>query len=120
MGWSNGGRATLAALHREHLELLGLGLGDAQFQARIAFYPYCRLSLSVGDFRAPVLLLVAGKDSAIPPASCKGLAGNPAIEVKVYPRADHSFDVLAWGTHDPKASQDASKRVKAFLAKYLQ
>jgi dienelactone hydrolase len=146
IGWSHGGCAALASMSQANLSKMFNDMGGATrgdspqlsnylkesgpFQAVIAFYPWCAAGLD--DSESPLLILTGEKDTWLPPAGCqlKVPLGKTKHEVtlKIYPGATHSFDlnspVRVVGGHklsyDPKATDDATKRVKSFLGKYLK
>ena len=126
MGWSHGGWTTL---HTISEKIRTRKRGDS-FQAAVAFYPYCNISLE--DLRAPLLILIGELDDWCPAAMCSNMmpSRKTANEVilKIYPGAYHGFDWegkdFTYKGHrflyDPTATADAIVRVKNFLAKYLQ
>ena len=92
-------------------------------RAVVGFYPYCGVASRARwlgwDVDVPTLLLLAGQDNVVSPAQCQSVAervaaaGRP-VSFTVYPDARHSFD---WRTSD--ATDDARRRVDAFLARHL-
>jgi dienelactone hydrolase len=92
-------------------------------RAVIGFYPYCGVASRARwfgwDVQVPTLLLLAGQDVVVSPAHCKSVAervaahGQP-VTVTTYPDARHSFD---WRASDE--TEDAQRRVAAFLAEHL-
>jgi dienelactone hydrolase len=98
------------------------------FQAVIAFYPWCAAALD--DSESPLLILVGEKDTWLPPILCQLKVPikktKHEVTLKIYPGATHGFDFgppdrVSAGhkiSYDPKATDDATKRVKSFLGKY--
>jgi dienelactone hydrolase len=83
---------------------------------------------------APTLILTGTADDWTPAARCREMVaharpGGAAIALVVYPGAHHAFDVaeLAPGVRvhsqrlefSPRASRDAGRRLRAFLAANL-
>ena len=89
----------------------------------IGFYPYCGVAsrsrwLGV-QLDVPTLLLLAGSDQFVSAEQCRGVAeraaaGGRRVTATVYPDAGHSFDWRA-----SAATDDAHRRVRAFLAEHL-
>lgn len=127
MGWSMGGMAALNAVAKTGTA----PLMKERFQIAVALYPICGNFL--GDFYAPVFVLIGDKDDWTLATSCvrmksRSPPGAQPIELKVYPGVYHSFDARAPDQmylghqikYDAEADEDARERVKEFLAKYLQ
>ncbi len=127
MGWSQGGGVSLSAVAKTGI----VGLLKDRFRVAVALYPPCGHYL--GDFYAPVLVLIGDKDDVTSAKRCvtmksRNPPGAQPIELKVYPGVYHSFDGRSpgqmylghWLQYDAKADEDAQKRVKEFLAKYFQ
>jgi dienelactone hydrolase len=138
LGWSHGGSTVLNTMARAP----STGPG---FTRAIAFYPGCSALAKTPDrFHpyAPVLVLTGDADDWTPAAPCRELAAITAkrsepLELVVYPGAYHDFDNPALnakrlrkdvpnGVHpgegvtvapDPKAREDAKRRVSEFLLK---
>ncbi len=97
-GWSNGGSATLVAMAAGS----GLVPGSQQgFAAGLAFYPACGLKDAFREAGykpyAPLLVLMGAADDEVSPRRCEKLvhdsrAAGGAIEIKMYPGAEHGFD----------------------------
>jgi carboxymethylenebutenolidase len=97
-GWSNGGSATLAAM------ATGSGFTPASqpgFTAALALYPACGLkdAFRKSGYRpyAPVLVLMGAADEEVSPKRCERLVNDSralggAIEIRLYPGAEHGFD----------------------------
>ncbi|MBM4438917.1 MAG: dienelactone hydrolase family protein [Candidatus Rokubacteria bacterium] len=92
-------------------------------RAVVAFYPYCGVASRARwlgwHVDVPTMLLLAGQDHVVSPAQCQGVAERAAadgrpVSVTVYPEARHAFD---WRSSD--ATDDARRRVDAFLARHL-
>mgnify|MGYP003576527818 CR=1 FL=1 len=119
MGWSHGGSVVLAATWERSRP------PDGGFRAGVALYPYCE---HYSRFYAPLFILIGGADDWTPALLCEVLKGHPAVELKVYGGAPHSFDNPgrprrylghALG-YDGTATADAHQRVKEFFGRYLR
>lgn len=136
LGWANGAIAALWAVRP-----LAVGKDDQpDFRSAVAFYPGCRrLSETAWSARVPTLLLVGSADDWTPAGPCEqmvaGAEGRSArVVIVVYPGAHHNFDDpdqplsqrsnLAFSADgsgrahvatDPRARQDALKRVPEWL-----
>jgi dienelactone hydrolase len=126
MGWSHGGWTTLHTIS----EKIRIEKRGDPFQAAVAFYPYCSISLE--DLRGPLLILIGERDDWCPAAMCSNRmpSRKTANEVilKIYPGAYHGFDWkgkdFSYKGHrflyDPAATNDAIVQVQNFFEKYLQ
>ena len=96
----------------------------------MALYPRCDPNTQPDE---PILILTGELDNWLPPASCERylakLGSDHDVTLKVYPGAHHAFDIAGvdWLVrghyvlrYDAEAAVDATKRVRAFLAKHLQ
>ena len=113
--------------------------GRGTFAALVAYYPWCEPDWAHALVR-PVLILIGGKDNWTPADRCKNLheiakraSNKPVVELKVYPRAHHSFDLPMDGPYfvegdggkmhtvqgDAGARNDSQRRMIAFFDKYL-
>ena len=104
-------------------------LGFVPFNAAIAFYPYCSLSLK--RLKTPFLILVGEKDAWCPAALCAdqvpGTPGPHELLIKIYPGAFHDFDWEGLNRvikgrrmqYHREAAEDAIRRVRRFLEKHL-
>lgn len=122
IGWSHGGAAVLFALVVE--------APDGPFAAAIALYPGCGVLMA--EINAPLLILIGEKDTWSVASVCQQLEqpslGTLRFERVVYPGAHHGFDKPEADRtehghtirYDAKAAADASRRIEAFLAKYLR
>ena len=143
VGWSQGGGATLIALRDGSLSRPpALPKGD--FRVAVAFYPAaCRTTAFDQPWttRIPLQVLVGDRDVWTPAEPCRemieGAAAQGApVAIRLYPGAYHDFDWPNAPVHelpayvtkagvvpitgmDPSARADATERVPAFLAKYL-
>jgi dienelactone hydrolase len=117
MGFSHGGWAALDFL-------AGAADDDVRgLQAVVGFYPYCGL-VSRARWRGwqvdvPALLLLAADDRTVSPWQCEKLASRATengrrVSLTVYPDVGHSFD---W--RPSLATDDARRKVAAFLAERL-
>jgi len=126
LGWSHGGITVLEAIANPYLNE---PMRPDPFAAAVAFYPYCPLKLAKPD--APLLVLIGDADDWTPVNRCTSmeLRGDPLppYELMVYPGATHAFDWPAapetyFGHHlryDAAAAQDAYRRIRTFLGRYL-
>jgi dienelactone hydrolase len=131
LGWSHGGMTVLDAIANPYLNE---PMRPDPFAAAVAFYPYCPLKLAKPD--APLLVLIGDADDWTPVNRCTSmeLRGDPLppyelppYELVVYPGATHAFDWPAapetyFGHHlryDAAAAEDAYRRIRAFLDRYL-
>jgi dienelactone hydrolase len=107
------------------LELLAIASDDdvRGLRAVIGFYPYCGVISRARWFGwrvdVPTLLLLAGDDRMVSAPQCQSVAEREAADGRrvvftVYPDAGHGFD---WRTSP--ATEDAQRRVDAFLAEHL-
>ena len=117
IGFSHGAWAALDFLSGASAEAVQ-GL-----RAVIGFYPYCGVASRARwfgwDVHVPTLLLLAGQDIVVSPAQCRSVAERAAahgrpVSVTTYPDARHSFDWRA-----SEETEDAQRRVAAFLAEHL-
>ena len=126
MGWSHGGMVVLTALSKS----TKLPKSENPFQAAVAFYPYCDVYLK--DMNAPLMILIGELDDWCPASTCSGMMPSDQTEheiiLKIYSGAYHDFDwegkdEIFQGhkvLYDPIAAQDATIRVKKFLAKHFK
>jgi dienelactone hydrolase len=136
LGISFGGGATLTAFERGGIEKLFA----RKFRAGVAFYPPC--AGGSGLMMGPTLVLVGELDDWTPADDCRdmavgksgiGIARSPGdrsmVELVVYPDTHHSFLISAlpsgtrfmghWLQYNEAATEDASKRVRAFFERTL-
>jgi dienelactone hydrolase len=127
MGWSHGAMTTIEAIANRSINEPDR---SEPFAAAVAFYPYCSLKLRHPD--APLLMFIGGADDWTPPGTCRAMqmVGEdlPEYELVEYPDATHAFD---WAEapatyfgytlrYDAAATEDAYRRVRAFLARHLE
>ncbi len=125
IGWSAGGRATLAAVSSNKAFYNGKWYGvdkDGAFAAAVAVYPVCYGEL--GDLDAPVLILIGAEDRDVSAKYCEVMAlvgqTDHGIELKIYADAEHGFDGPWSGwTKASVAASDARLRIRRFFAKHL-
>jgi dienelactone hydrolase len=127
MGWSHGGTSTLEALRYEAPQQAR----DRSFRAGVAFYPYCAQSRLV-NLKAPLLVLIGEEDDWVPVPQCKaqvpGTGENQERILKVYPGAQHGFDLPIIPQryrghrleHNAEAASDAYERVREFFHTHLK
>lgn len=126
IGWSSGGRATLAAVSSNKSFYNGKLYGvdkDGAFAAAIAVYPICYDELK--DLDAPVLILIGANDRQVSAKYCESMSRvgrtDHNVELKVYPDTEHGFDGPWSGwTRSGNAASDARLRIRQFLAKHLR
>jgi dienelactone hydrolase len=120
----------LAAIGFSHgawaaLDLLAVASDDEVrgLRAVVGFYPYCGVISRAQWFGwrvdVPTLLLLAAEDRTVSPLQCQSLAervtaGGRSVAFTVYPQVGHNFD---W--RSSPATEDAQRRVGAFLAEHL-
>ena len=118
IGFSHGAWAALDLLSSaSEADVRGL-------RAVVGFYPYCGVVSSAHwlDFRVdvPTLLLLGAEDRTVSPGQCERIAarevarGRPVM-LTVYPDVGHNFD---W--RSSPATEDAQRRVRAFLEDNLR
>ena len=99
---------------------------NAQVGACAVFYgihPNVKPDLS--SLQAPVLGIYAARDQFVPPESVRELERQlrelgKSVEIHIYPDTDHAFfNDQRPDVYDPKAAEDAWRRVIQFFAKYL-
>lgn len=128
MGWSHGGWSTL-----EVTDTNTVRDQKRRFKAAIAFYPWCGWRASGAEFYAPMLVLIGSEDDWTSASLCQGMvkhrkSTDVPLDIVVYEGAYHSFDIRrplrAYLGHalgyDGRATTDATKRVKDFLARHLR
>jgi len=151
MGWDAGGGVALLTIAKQSM-VKPPDLPKGDFRAAAVLYPalcadryfvkpWADTDTPTWTSKVPVLILDGGRDVWTPAKQCKAfvdgaIARGARIELKIYPRAYHSFDaphlkpvkfpryaqpknvVPVLGT-DPAGRRDAMKRVPAFFAEYL-
>lgn len=126
MGQSNGGSvAMLAAVAGASRTMMG---NDTGFRGVVAFYPWCgAYGTSRPQLEAPLLVLAGARDDWTPPGECQRMRSwGASLRVSVYPRAAHSFDVLApehrylghLVGYDPAATQGGRQEMLAFFQEH--
>ncbi len=126
IGWSSGGRATLAAVSSNKSFYNGKLYGvdkDGAFAAAIAVYPICYDELK--DLDAPVLILIGANDRQVSAKYCESMSRvgrtDHDVELKVHPDTEHGFDGPWSGwTRSGNAASDARLRIRQFLAKHVR
>ena len=135
MGWPFGADAILRAIKATPQQPaspspLFTNEMNYRFKVGIAYYPRC--SPIVTTLYAPLLIFRGDKDEYFPTGGCdlfpkENRAGGEPYRITVYPGATVLFDYGFTGQYrvnerivpDPSATQDAIKRVKAFLLEKL-
>jgi dienelactone hydrolase len=132
VGASQGGMVTLSVAEERSIELF-VNPGNLAFRAAVALYPGCGV---VGARPSiPTLILVGELDDWTPAKDCVraiarwGSAGAP-LELVTYPGAHHAFDVQIfrpgrmmfghWTEYNAEAAEDARRKIRAFLANYVE
>jgi dienelactone hydrolase len=128
-GWSNGGSAAIASMD---MASAPAPVHSPGFRAALVFYPACGLK---GQFDAkpflpyaPTLVLHGTADEEVSYRRCTSLVrrsrengGN--VEIKIYPRATHSFDSPSRARQkvdaNSAATEDAVTRSIRFFARHL-
>ena len=125
-GWSNGGSATLAAM------AAGSGFNPAShtgFTAALAFYPACGLKDAFRETGykpyAPLLVLMGAADEEVSPKRCEKLvndsrAAGGAIEIRLYPGAEHGFDDPGKKRQRVEANAEATDDAIARAVEFFQ
>lgn len=123
-GISHGGWGALEAAERKFVKPI------KPFQAIVALYPFCGLSLS--RLTTPSLILIGDADTITPASQCSNVFRDDeteAHEVIIYPGATHVFD---WQDvdnssvpehelrYDAEATADAIQRSMAFFAEHFK
>jgi dienelactone hydrolase len=130
-GSSEGGTVTLSVAETRTFDLI-VNPDNLAFRAAVALYPWC---IAAGARPAiPTLILAGELDDWTPAKDCArkvadwGTAGPP-IELVTYPGAYHDFNVPElqpgrkffdhWLEYNANAADDASHRIREFLAQKL-
>jgi dienelactone hydrolase len=127
MGQSNGGSVAIKAALASDPH--AYGRAGAAFRAVVAYYPWCGIfeqrSLTLAS---PLLIFGGGLDDWAPPHQCaQAKASGAPLQVKIYPRAVHSFDVDIvaqrylgrWIGKNAYATSDSRERMLAFFKEHL-
>ena len=126
VGMSHGGMSVLQAINRSTTTRID----GEPFRAAVALYPSCDPNTQPN---APILILIGELDNWTDPKSCERylakLGRDHDVTLKIYPGAYHAFDIAGadWLVrgyyvvrYDREAAEDAIKKVRAFLGKYLE
>ena len=113
--------------------------GRGTFAALVAYYPWCEATWAYA-MKRPVLILIGAQDDWTPASQCialhtlaEGATIKRDVELVVYPRAHHSFDLPMGGPYfvkgdggkmytvkgDAGARNDSQRRMVAFFNKHL-
>jgi len=99
---------------------------NAQVGACVVFYGiHPNVKPDLPALQAPVLGIYAGRDRSVPPDSVHELERKlkelgKSVEIHIYPDTDHAFfNDQRLDVYNPKAAQDAWRRVIQFFAKHL-
>jgi dienelactone hydrolase len=135
VGFSHGGWTAMWTAH----EGWPARTGNPPLRAAVAFYPWCDAT-SDALAKGPLLVLIGEADDWTPAERCRqsqaAIGARADIAFVYYAGARHGFDVPGlnvqvqgldasgvksrWLLHDPDAARDSERRVKAWLAQYLQ
>lgn len=119
VGWSRGGGATLDAVTNDALFRIGDG---GPFRAAGGMYPKCILDLN--DVLTPLLILIGDADVKTPSENCRRILGQSdhgnTVDLHIYPGVGHAFDARWRPTYNANAAEDAYRRLKEHLARYLK
>jgi dienelactone hydrolase len=128
-GWSNGGMTVLVTMS-DHAPGIERPTPATGFRAALAEYPGCGMDAIKGKYHsyAPMLMMIASADEEVSPKRCeefgkKARADGSALEVIVYPGAEHNFDdpgkTKQSNPANQHATEDAMRRAEAFFAANL-
>jgi len=99
---------------------------NAQVGACVVFYGiHPNVKPDLPALQAPVLGIYAERDRSVPPDSVHELERKlkelgKSVEIHIYPDTDHAFfNDQRLDVYNPKAAQDAWRRVIQFFAKHL-
>ena len=99
---------------------------NAQVGACVVFYGiHPNVKPDLPSLQAPVLGIYAERDQFVPPESVRELerqlkALGKSVEIHIYPDTDHAFfNDQRPDVYNPKAAEDAWRRVIQFFAKHL-
>jgi carboxymethylenebutenolidase len=99
---------------------------NAQVGACVVFYGiHPNVKPDLANLQAPVLGIYAERDQSVPVESVRELERQlkelgKSVEIHIYPDTDHAFfNDQRPDVYNPKAAQDAWRRVIQFFAKYL-
>jgi dienelactone hydrolase len=122
VGFSHGGWTIMRAI----LEPTVREAGATPFQAAVAYYPYCPFTQV--PIASDTLILIGDADDWTPAPRCTSyvaaqIAPSHALDIKVYPRATHAFDVMAasrtafghFMAYDRAAADDSFEQTRRFF-----
>ena len=99
---------------------------NAQVGACVVFYGiHPNVKPDLASLQAPVLGIYAERDQAVPPESVRELERQlkepgKSVEIHIYPDTDHAFfNDQRPDVYNPKAAEDAWRRVIQFFARHL-
>lgn len=123
VGQSNGGSVALNAAAAGAAKRYNRGARG--FAGVVAYYPWCgTLGTTRLSLEAPLMVFGGGRDDWVPADDCgRFRATGAGLEVKIYPTAAHSFDLLApehrylgkLVGYDRAATEDSRQRMLAFF-----
>ncbi len=132
VGFSAGAWVTLSVAEPNSFEPF-IPPGNLRFRAAAAFYPPCRQAMARPAI--PTLIFIGALDDWTPAADCSSkVAGwgndGPPVELIVYPGAYHGFFYPHlepgttlfghWLEYNGAAADDARRRLREFLERYLK
>lgn len=124
VGYSWGAFMSALLASPQSAQLVG---SEQRFAATVANYGSCAFknyALVLKDIDRPLLLLMAGRDTEVPPTPCFPLldelkTAGKQVQWHVFPEATHGWDkpgLASLGyTYDSQITQDATARMLAFL-----
>ena len=119
-GYSHGASAAIDAISEKTANQY-----SRKFAGVVAFYPYC---MPGTRFSVPTIILSGEMDDWTPASRCLPLAGQPNVEVTVYPGAWHAFatpglDQVTLGhraAYQEAAATDGQRRAAALISAALK
>jgi dienelactone hydrolase len=128
IGQSNGGSVAMRVA--EAGAVATYNRSGASFRAVAAYYPWCgALGTTRPSLGSPLIIFGGGRDNWVPPDEClRFRASGAALNVRVYPAAAHSFDLLApehryMGKRvgfNREATEDSRRTILAFFREKMQ
>jgi dienelactone hydrolase len=132
VGFSAGAWVTLSLAEPNSFDLF-VPQSDFRLRAAAAFYPPCKEAVARPGI--PTLIFIGGLDAWTPAVDCSNKIASwshdgPPIELIIYPGAHHGFIYPHlkpgrimfghWLEYNAVAAEDASRRLRQFLDRYLK